>query len=250
MNSPRWPISLTLVRHGESEGNLADLAAQRSGAEVIVGEHDIRDADVELSDDGQRQAQAVGRWLSKLSNDERPDVAYTSPYVRAQHTAEIAVAECSNGVTLKRDERLRERELGLLDGLTSTGIRKRLPDEVERREWLGKFYYRPPVGESWADVALRVRSLLATLQATYAGQRVLVVTHQAVIMVFRYVLEELPEQELLEIDRSGQLANCSITRYEAAGGDEEMSLIVFNDVSHLELEAEPVTKEPDATPAS
>lgn len=243
-----WPRSLTLVRHGESEGNLADQAAQHSHAEVL--DLDIRDADVALSDNGQRQAKAVGRWLGTLSDDKRPDVAYTSPYVRAQRTAETALAECSAPLTLKRDERLRERELGVLDGLTSTGIRKRLPDEVERRDRLGKFYYRPPVGESWADVALRVRGLLASLQSTYAGQRVLVVTHQAVIMVFRYVLEELSEKELLEIDRGDQLANCSITRYQAGEGDEEMSLMAYNDVSHLEDEAEPVTDEPDDSPSS
>ena len=64
-------------------------------------------------------------------------------------------------------------------------------------------------------------------------------------MVFRYVLEELTEQELLTIDKEEQVANASLTRYERteAGGFE---LIAFNEVEHIVAEAEDVTKEPDA----
>ncbi|MBA2699356.1 MAG: histidine phosphatase family protein [Nocardioidaceae bacterium] len=245
-----WPASLTLVRHGESEGNLADQAATKVQAEVL--DLDIRDPDVDLSDAGAGQAEALGRWLRKLNDDDRPEVALISTYQRARRTAELAVeaAGATETLRLKGDERLRERELGVLDGLTSAGISKRMPDEVQRRDRLGKFYYRPPVGESWADVALRVRSVVATLQSGYLGRRVLMVSHQAVIMVFRYVLEELTERDLLEIDKGTPLANCSLTRYTAAPGDEMMSLLLYNDVEHLSDESEEITEEPDAaTPA-
>ena len=63
---------------------------------------------------------------------------------------------------MRTDERLRERDFGAFDGMTGAGIREQYPDEAKRRDLLGKFYYRPPGGESWADVALRVRSLLFT----------------------------------------------------------------------------------------
>lgn len=245
-----WPASLTLVRHGESEGNLADQAARQSQAEAL--DLDIRDPDVDLSDAGVGQAEALGRWLGKLSDDGRPEVGLISPYQRARRTAELAVeaAGAAETIRLKGDERLRERELGVLDGLTSAGISKRMPEEVERRDRLGKFYYRPPVGESWADVAFRVRSVVATLQSGYPGRRVLIVSHQAVIMVFRYVLEEITEHDLLEIDKGTPLANCSITRYAAAPGDEMMSLVLYNDVEHLTDESEEITEEVDAaTPA-
>jgi len=162
----------------------------------------------------------------------------------------VEAAGATEKLRLKGDERLRERELGVLDGLTSAGVSKRMPDEVQRRDRLGKFYYRPPVGESWADVALRVRSVVATLQSGYLGRRVLIVSHQAVIMVFRYVLEELTERDLLEIDKGTPLANCSLTRYTATPGDEMMSLALYNDVEHLSDESEEITEEPDAaTPA-
>ena len=47
--------------------------------------------------------------------------------------------------------------LTVFDGLTGKGIRSRYAEEAERRTHVGKFYYQPPSGESWCDVALRVR---------------------------------------------------------------------------------------------
>ena len=79
-----------------------------------------------------------------------------------------------------------------------------------RRSMTGKFYYRPPGGESWTDVALRVRQFLTELRQAHGDQRVWIFTHQAVIMSFRLVLERLDEQRLLEIDRSRGAANCSL----------------------------------------
>ena len=74
------------------------------------------------------------------------------------------------------------------------------PQEADRRRYLGKFYYRPPSGESWCDVALRVRSLLRDVEDRYDGERVWVFSHQAVIMSFRLVLEGLGEREILDLD--------------------------------------------------
>jgi broad specificity phosphatase PhoE len=74
---------------------------------------------------------------------------------------------------------------------------------------------------------------------------VLVVAHQAVLMVFRYVLEGLDEAALLEIDRDQQIANASVTCY-SAGGDGRLVLQDFNRVDHLLVEDEDVTEEPDA----
>jgi hypothetical protein len=66
-------------------------------------------------------------------------------------------------------------------------------------------------------------------------------------MVFRYVLEELTEQELLEVDREEQVANASLTRYDR-DADGNLRLTTFNEVEHLTDEDEEVTEEPDAAP--
>jgi broad specificity phosphatase PhoE len=238
------PSAIWLVRHGESEGNLADAQAHEAGAGRL--KLDVRDPDVPLSDTGRGQAQALGRWMASLPENERPTAALSSPFTRALTTAELATDEI--GLWVRSDERLRERDFGAFDGMTGAGIRGEYPAEAERRDLLGKFYYRPPGGESWADVALRVRSLLSTEGMRYDGERLLLVAHQAVIMVFRYVLEGLTEQELLAVDKDDQVANASVTRYET-GAEGELELVEFNVVDHLVEAAQDVTEEPDASPA-
>ncbi len=194
-------------------GNQADEAARAASSEEL--DLHERDADVELSDLGRDQASAVGRWLADAPEDWRPTLVVTSPYRRAADTARTALGDAD--VPIVADERLRERDLGAYDGLTGRGIRARHPEEAARRKKVGKFYYQPPSGESWADVALRVRSFLTDLGHGYEGERVWVFTHQAVIMSFRYVLEGLDEQRLLEIDREIQIPNASFTRFERSG---------------------------------
>lgn len=232
----RGPSGLVLVRHGESVGNLADAEARQRGAARL--DLPARDADVELSDTGRRQADALGAWMADA--EHLPTLVLSSPYARAHETAKRAVAGTSLDVVL--DERLRERDLGLFDGMTGHGIREEHADEAERRQRVGKFYYQPPSGESWADVVLRIRSLLADLRHGFEDGRVWMFSHQAVIMTFRYVLEGLTEQELLEIDRTSTISNASMTTYRR--GDEGLELDGFADTSVVDAADAAVTHEP------
>jgi broad specificity phosphatase PhoE len=236
----RWsggPTELVLVRHGHSLGNLADAEARKREAERL--DLDDRDADVELSEVGREQADGVARWLAEAQEAGRPTVVLSSPYRRAAETARRAIEKLD--LDLVFDERLRERDLGAFDGLTGVGIRAQHPEEAERRKRLGKFYYQPPSGESWADVALRVRSLLADLRNGYDDARVWMFAHQAVIMSFRYVLEGLTESELLEIDRTTPLPNASMTVYRRSGHGWELDR--FADTSAVDGIDTEVTRE-------
>jgi hypothetical protein len=116
-------------------------------------------------------------------------------------------------VPVVQDERLREREFGVLDGLTRKGITAQFASESERRALLGKFYHRPPGGESWSDVLLRLRAALDEMRLETAGERVVLVGHQVVVLLVRYVLERMTEQQILDIDREAEVANCSLTTY-------------------------------------
>ena len=205
------PAELVLVRHGESVGNIAAAAAGKEGLARL--DLDYRDPDTPLSDNGVAQAKALGEHLAQLPEDQRPEVVLGSPYVRAASTMELALQHLPDAPRPVHDERLRERDLGLFDGMTGHGIREKYPEEADRRASMGKFYYRPPGGESWTDVVLRIRSLLTDVRAEHAGRRVWVFSHQAVIMAFRYLLESLTEEELLRIDGETPLGNCSRTHY-------------------------------------
>jgi 2,3-bisphosphoglycerate-dependent phosphoglycerate mutase len=229
-----WPATLTLVRHGESYGNVANARAYETHALRL--DLSVNDASVELTDLGVRQAQALGERLRDLDTAELPTIALVSSYVRARQTAEhiLAAAGCA-GVPQVYDERLRDREQGVLDRLTWWGTQERYPEEAERRRYLGKFWYRPPGGESWADVALRIRAVLLDLRLQYAGENVLVVSHDVPILLARYVLESMSPDEAVAL--SGQVRNCAVTTYRR--GARGMELVVFNDVT-------PIVEDPEA----
>ncbi len=237
------PHRLWVVRHGESAGNVARDRAEAQQLERIDLAH--RDVDVPLSDGGREQAASLGHWLRSL--DEPPTRLWTSPYVRAEQTADTALEVAGLDVPRVVDERLREREFGVLDGLTRKGITTLHPDESERRRRIGKFYHRPPGGESWSDVLLRLRGCLQDLQAQEAGERVLLVAHQVVVLLVRYVLEGMTEQQVLGVDREGDVRNCSVTSYAARGG--RLVLEEFNAVEHLQRDGAAVTAEPDVAHA-
>ncbi len=244
-----WPERLWLVRHGQSEGNVARDAADETGAHEIAIH--VRDVDVPLSELGRDQAQAAGRWFGALPRDERPQVILASPYIRAKELAEIICREgaLSGGPAHTIvDERLREREFGIFDRLTTAGIRHRFPEEAAHRRLLGKFYHRPPGGESWADVILRLRSMLNTINLHYCDRRVLIVCHQVVVLCFRYILEELDEAAILGIDKQAEVLNCGIAEYRFdpdAHGLCVPELCRWNYGAPLEEDGAPKTFAPD-----
>src|SRR3954471_23289716 len=239
--------ALWMLRHGQSEGNVQREAADRRGAEVL--ELAERDMDVPLSDLGRRQAVAFVSWLGQLPAGRRPEVVVTSPYRRAFDTARHALEAAGGDQDLiVADERLREREFGILDLLTHRGIEQRFPEEARRRSHLGKFYYRPPGGESWVDVGLRLRSLRDSLSLRYEDRRVLVVAHEVPIYMMRYLIEDLDEGAALALGRDQPLANCGLTTYER-DPDGHQVLDMVNWTAPLEQTRTPVTKEPDAAVA-
>lgn len=250
MQSHTWPDALWVVRHGESAGNVARDRAEADGLERIDLAH--RDMDVPLSELGLRQATALGRWTAGRPRQQQPTVVWTSPYLRARQTAQAAADAAGLELPVVVDERLREREFGVLDGLTRRGITAQFPDESQRRARLGKFYHRPPGGESWSDVLLRLRAVLDELRREAAGERVLLVAHQVVVLLSRYVLESMTEEQILQVDAEADVANCAVTAYRydpTAGLRGGLRLELYNEVAPLEEQDEPVTAEPDATSA-
>lgn len=221
---------LLLVRHGESQGNVA--AAEARVAEAHEIDVPARDADVDLSALGRRQAAAVGVALADLAGDAVPQVLAVSPYLRARETARLACSRAGLVLPTRVDERLRDRELGVLDRLTFAGVEARFPEEAERRRWQGKFYHRPAGGESWVDVALRLRAWLADMDREFPAGRLLVVSHDVVIALLRYVCEGLDETQVLELARSTPLRNASLSRL-VRETDGSWTMTAYDEVSHL-----------------
>ncbi len=246
-----WPHTLWIVRHGQSAGNVARDHAEAHGLHVIDLAH--RDIDVPLSDLGSEQSLALGHWFGKLPAGRRPQVVLCSPYVRALETARLLMEAGSfdaKSVRVRVDERLREKEFGVLDRLTVHGIREKFPDLSEQRGHVGKFYFRPPGGESWCDVILRLRSLVEMMAREHGGERVLVVAHQVTVNCLRYLLENMDEAQILDIDRRGDVPNCGVTSYEYDPPSNGMVADLVNFIAPLREAGAPVTSEPDVPAAA
>ena len=226
----KWPSHLVIVRHAESQRNVGKENATAAGA-LAYGSQ-IRDMDVALTERGVKQAEATGVHLGAEFKFDR---VFTSPFTRTVQTAQLITAQFPYAVEITEEERLREIDFGILDGLTKHGIAQHHPDEAARRAKLGKYWHRPPAGENYADVALRVHSFLSTLTRECAGETVLVVCHSVVVMIFRKLLERMTEQQLMEIDRNKtqDVANCGVTHYAfdpSAGANGKLVKRVYNAV--------------------
>lgn len=249
----KWPQQLWIVRHGQSAGNIARDSAEAARLPLI----DIveRDIDVPLSPLGEQQSIALGHWFGGLPVDQQPNVVLCSPYIRAGATARLileAAGISADSHILHSDERLREKEFGILDRLTTFGIRERHPELSAQRSHVGKFYFRPPGGESWCDVILRLRSVVDTMTREYRRERVLIVAHQVIVNCFRYLLERMNEAQILELDRIADVPNCAVMQYEfdpTQGKNGKLVTRLIHFVAPLVEAGTPITTEADVPAA-
>ncbi len=227
---PSSVAELVLVRHGQSVANAAFMLARAH--QLLDAGLTGRDADVALNDTGREQAAALGRWLHDLPTVRLPEVVICSPYLRARQTWEIAAA--SAGVPLPlptTDDRLVDRLMGELELMTPAGIDRGFPAEAARRRADGQYGYRPPGGESFGDIAVRLSAFLDDLRRAHAGKRVLVVAHDAVVLMMRAVVEGLDWDDVAAIEAAGPVRNASVTRFDGASG--RLVLDCYNNVDHL-----------------
>ena len=196
-----------LIRHGETEWN---LSGRWQGH-----------ADSPLSERGVSQAVALGERMSTDSLDH----FYTSDLERAQHTSRL-VGEPS-GLVAKPMESLRERDLGVLEGLTTDEMLKKHPSEYQSFRNDGPDY-QVPGGESFRQFCDRCSQALEEVSSRHPGERIGLVTHGGFLgAIFRYVLK-IP----LDAERNYVLLNCSINRLEKT--DKGWNLVSWGDIAHLD----------------
>lgn len=222
----KWPSHLVIARHGESDRNVAKTQARKNPGPHSFGSG-LRDVDTPLTRLGVRQAIETGDFLGKRY---RFDALFSSPYRRTVQTSERILSRLEHQPSIMYEERIREMEFGVLDGLTREGIKTKYPEEHARREKEGKYWYRPPRGESRPDVALRVHSFLGTLTRDYRKKSVLVVCHSVVVLIFRRLLERWSEDQYLKVDQEEDVLNCSITAYRFDHDRSKLLLEYYNKI--------------------
>jgi broad specificity phosphatase PhoE len=169
---------ILLVRHGETEWNLARR---------FQGQFDSP-----LTEHGIAQADAIGRFVRKLPEAASARIV-ASPLGRARRTAEIIRDHLTTGTELTIDGRLREISVGSWDGLTYSDIATRFPEIFDgegRHEW----YFRSPDGDTYEAFAARVGEWL---RASAVLPFVIAVTHGIVSRVLRGLYAGLPREVAL-----------------------------------------------------
>ncbi|VVB73945.1 2,3-bisphosphoglycerate-dependent phosphoglycerate mutase [uncultured archaeon] len=226
-NKQKWPGNLVIVRHGESVKNVEKARVDQFDSNKLRLDITERDMDIALSEKGEWQAIVAGKALAKRP---RFDVVFVSPYIRCRQTADLMIEQLGYAPRVVVEERLREKEFGVIDNLTRKGIEKFHPDEWERRNRDGKYYYRPSGGESYPDVGMRVHSFLSTLTRDYRGKNVLIVCHSVVVKMFRKLLERMEEKDVLAMDLVEDVKNASVTSYSYDKKGDRLGLKEFNRV--------------------
>jgi broad specificity phosphatase PhoE len=205
-----------LIRHGESLSN-------REGR--VQGQ-----ADVELSEVGQRQAAAVADWCRRQPEMAAADELWSSPLRRARATAEAIGVAIGKPVQLADD--LRELHAGIFQGHLWDDLSLRFPTEVARWQ-SGDIDYQIPKGESRRQLAERGRQALEAL-ADRPTKRMIVVAHGGILTAALGLLVGRDHPLLAEASerpftRLPALANCSISELTWPGP----KLVRFNETSHL-----------------
>jgi len=195
-----------LVRHGETEWNIA---------RIRQGHLDSR-----LTEKGIAQAKALAQRLAR----EKFMALYSSDLGRAVQTA-MAIAELT-GHEIVTDPRLRERHLGIFQGLDGEEIIAKYPEERRQFRTMGPDYVIPS-GESMRQQVKRNVAYLDELAAKHRGEQIVVVTHGGVVSgFFRHTLE-IP----LEAPRRFEFVNAGLNVF--AREEETWLLLTWGDVSHL-----------------
>jgi probable phosphoglycerate mutase len=201
--------TIVLVRHGETAWNV----------EGRIQGH----LDIPLNETGLAQAAAVGARLLA----ENFDAIYSSDLIRAYRTASPVAA--NPGIDIVRDQRLRERHLGVLQGLTGEEAFARQPDawKVFKSRDAGLALAG---GESLGEFSRRVVGFIEEILDRHAGDRVLIVTHGGALdAVYRHATR-MP----LSATRDFTIYNASVNVISHEGG--RWAVDSWGDIGHLPQE--------------
>ncbi|WP_109523401.1 histidine phosphatase family protein [Nocardia aurea] len=232
--------SLRPCAHGANAGPAALLYAVRHGQSTVnagirpATPADADDMRIELTELGRRQAAAFGRWLASRPAARRPELVLCSPYLRAVTTWQLAAAEFeAAGVDLpclEVHDQLYDRHRGERARLSISEVRERFPQEfaAEQADPLG---FRPPGGESFHDVATRLGDVAARIERDRQHRSVLIVAHDAVVLMLRRILEKLRDDEILAIAEDGLAGNASVTTWER--DERGFRLMSYDERAHL-----------------
>ena len=199
---------ILLVRHGETDWNATGRIQGHS--------------DTPLNAAGRQQAQRAAQRIAR----EPIGALYSSDLARAFETATIIGAPL--GLTVVASPRLRERQYGLWEGLTSAEIQARYPEQFAM--WRARSTdFAPPQGETRSELLTRALAELQTIARRHVREMVVVVTHGGLCYVLiNHILGSVDGDR-----REFTFGNASIHTLEVTG--DQWSVISMNETAHLQV---------------
>jgi probable phosphoglycerate mutase len=194
----------------------------RHGATLLSAEDRFAGAtDVDLSEEGRRQAEALALRLS----DDHITAVYCSPMRRTIETATIVARP--QGLTPLRRDGLREINHGRWESLRRSDVEAQFPEEYAAWEE-DPFIYAPLDGESGLSVMARALPVIREVVLNHAGENVAVVSHKATIrLIISSLLGFDPRGYRDRLDQAPACLNVLDFKDPVRA-----RLMVFNDVSH------------------
>ena len=207
--------TLFIVRHGETDWNLKGIHQGHT--------------DSPLSRKGEHQAQLLGMRFA--GEGTRFDAVYSSDLGRARKSARKICREIGQENIIQEEPRLRERALGLLEGLTYAQIAEQMPRD-HKQHTSGDPDYRPEEGESWRDIYERAGGILNELAQCNEGGSILCVTHGGIISMAMKLCMNID----IAAKRRFHIQNTALNILEWHA-ENDWQLRTWGDTSHLQNSA-------------
>ena len=184
-------MKMYIIRHGQTPWNARKCLQGRS--------------DVDLNENGIYLAELTGKAL----RDVTFDMAFTSPLIRAKHTAQCILA--GREVPIIEDERLIEISFGIYEGCCYAEENRQVP-----QQWIENFFHAPqdyvaaPGGESLDDVEKRTRDFMEDIccRKELQDKTILVSTHGCAL---RGLLNSIRESNREDYWHGGVSKNCAVS---------------------------------------
>ena len=138
------------------------------------------------------------RKIAKMLKDKKIDVAYHSHLSRSINTLKEVLRYHPECMKVIEDDRMIERNYGRLNRFLHWGIVRKFGTK-KYDEWHRSWNIKPPKGESFADVEIRVRSFIKDLKKFMKKNKVDVAisAHGNSIRLFRKIMEGASQKEAI-----------------------------------------------------
>ncbi|MEG0073797.1 MAG: histidine phosphatase family protein [Clostridia bacterium] len=207
-------MEIIFVRHAQSVGNLE---------KKLCGSTDFP-----LSKQGEKQAKAIGKYLSNMQLDK----IYSSPMLRAIDTAIYIQALQQNASCVYILDGVREMNFGLCDGMLHEKVLELMPEEFLRWQNVTRYPEGFPLQETAdACIARFTDAVLGILEEEKDASKICIVTHGTALRLFLGEVLGYGKEHLIDIPKS---KNTAISRLSYDRKTKKFTALELSNADHLE----------------